>query len=99
MLSDLSPSMSPGWQAIDMAIRAIKTALRSVDFQEMPAVVAVVQSCQNTLAELQSHYISGTTTGSAPKTGGDSANDGAQPSSDADSQPPAGSPDEGSSGE
>jgi len=91
MLSDLSPSMSSGWQSLDIATRAMKVALRSVDFQKTPAVVAVIQSQLNTLSELLSHYTSGTA-GAVPKgvpsrgavSGGDDSNSS---SADADAQP------------
>src|SRR5271165_197544 len=52
MLSDLSASMGPGWQSVDMGIRCLKVALRSEDFQKLPSVVAAVQSCMNQLTTL-----------------------------------------------
>jgi len=89
MLSDLSPSMSPGWQSVDLAVRALKVALRSEDFQKSPAVVAVVQSVSSTLAELVSHYTTGTAGASkAPKAEKPSEiAQGEPPSSDADAMP------------
>lgn len=88
MLSDLSPSMTPGWQSLDLAARALKVALRSVDFQKIPAVVAVVQSVLNTISELISHYQSGTAGGPASKSAAPRAETTPpSPSSDADSQP------------
>jgi hypothetical protein len=91
MASDLSPSMGPGWQSVDLASRAIKVALRSTDFQKTPAVVAVMQSVLNTMTELLSHYVSGTSGASAPGPvpSGADRTDGASPSSDADAQPSA----------
>jgi hypothetical protein len=90
MLSDLSPSMGPGWQAVDLAIRALKTGLRSTDFQKTPAVVAVLQSVLNTCTELLSHYTSGqagATPSATPSKG--EGSDSASPSADADAQPAA----------
>jgi hypothetical protein len=101
MLSDLSASMSPGWQAVDMATRCLKTALRAPEFQEIPAVVAHLQSHLNGINVLVTAYTTGEAGASASTAGlsKDSANDGAAPSSDADSQPPmgAGTSDESSS--
>lgn len=87
--------MGPGWQSLDLAVRAMRVALRSVDFQKTPAVVAVVQSVSNTLAELISHYTTGTEgagstspgTPSPKTTSGDVADTGDTPSADADSAP------------
>jgi len=50
--------MSPGWQIIDAAVRLLRMALRSADFQKTPAVVAVITHTAETLTELLSHYTS-----------------------------------------
>jgi hypothetical protein len=91
MLSDLSPTHGPGWQALDLATRAIKTALRSVEFQKLPAVVAVAQSCLNSLTELVTNYTTGTAgaTSSSPKPSKDQSGGGESTATDADSQPNA----------
>jgi len=94
MLSDLSPTHGPGWQAVDLSVRALKTALRSVDFQKIPAVVAVLQSCLNTQTELLSSYTAGTMGGSAsptvsPEPSMNGATSGGENSADADAQPVA----------
>jgi hypothetical protein len=85
--------MGTGWQCLDIAVRSLSLALRSVDFQQTPQVVAVVQSQRNTLSELLSHYVSGssggTNTPSTTSSGTADSGDGASPSSDADAQPPA----------
>jgi hypothetical protein len=78
--------MSTGWQSLDMGMRCLKVALRSADFQKMPAVVAVVQSLLNTGTELISHYTSGTTGGPAAKQPRETGS--ASPSADADAAPP-----------
>jgi hypothetical protein len=104
MYADLSPHMGPGWQSIDVAVRAVRIALRSVDFQKTPAVVAVFQSVLNTMTEMLSHYTSGTSgatasSDTAPRTSeGSSLGEGTE-SADADAQPSAsaGSSDEGES--
>lgn len=102
MYSDLSPHMGPGWQSIDVAVRAVKIALRSTDFQQIPAVVAVFQSVLNTMTEMLSHYTSGTSgatasSDTAPRTSeGTSLGEGTD-SADADAQPSASSSDEGES--
>jgi hypothetical protein len=84
--------MGPGWQQVDLAVRAVRTALRSTDFQKTPAVVAVLQSVLNTMTELLSHYTSGTSgatpPASQPRVAEERA-DGASSSADADSQPSA----------
>jgi hypothetical protein len=90
MLSDLSPHMGPGWQQIDLSVRCLRTALRSPDFQKMPAVVAVFQSVTNTLTELLSHYTSGTSGASASSSVPriqENSSGGGTPSADADAQP------------
>jgi hypothetical protein len=102
LFSDLSPSMGPGWQQVDLAARALKTALRSTDFQKTPAVVAVLQSVLNTVTELVSHYTSGTS-GAKPSSTASMrpegrTSEGDSSSADADAQPsaePAGSSDSG----
>lgn len=96
LFSDLSPHMGPGWQQVDLAVRAIRTALRSTDFQKIPAVVAVLQSVLNTMTELLSHYTSGTSGASAPgpKPRSEERAGGESPSADADSQPSATPPDD-----
>ena len=93
LLSDLSSSMGPGWQQVDLAARALKTALRSADFQKTPAVVAVLQSLLNTINELISHYTSGTSgakpsSTASPRFEGRTS-EGDSSSADADAQPSA----------
>lgn len=83
MLSDLPAHLPDGWQAIDLSIRALKTAMRSVAFQKTPAIVAVVQSATNTLSTLLSHYTAGTSGGGSA----DGSADAPSASSDADNQP------------
>jgi hypothetical protein len=85
MLSDLPAHLPPGWQSLDLASRALKTAMRSVDFQKTPAIVAVVQSVNNTISELLSHYTAGTSGGAAAA--GTSSDSSSSISSDADAQP------------
>lgn len=90
MLADLPAHLTPGWQGLDLAVKALRTAMRSVDFQKTPAIVAVVQSVTNTLTELMASRTAGTSGGSnVPSQAGG-------PSSDADSQPSA--PDEDAGG-
>jgi hypothetical protein len=94
LFSDLPAHLGTGWQQIDLACRAVQTALRSRDFLKTPAVVAVLQSSLNTMQELLSHYTSGTSGASAPPrssgaTLGDTSDAGSPPSSDADAQPSA----------
>jgi hypothetical protein len=86
MLSDLPAHLPDGWQAIDLSIRALKTAMRSVAFQKTPAIVAVVQSATTTLTTLLSHYTSGTTSGT--ESDGSVASSAPSSSADADNQPP-----------
>lgn len=90
LFSDLSPHMGPGWQQIDLAVRAVRTALRSVDFQKIPAVVAVLQDTLNTMTELLSHYTSGTSGATASSVPREPSDAGAPPSSDADAMPAMG---------
>jgi hypothetical protein len=89
MLSDLSPSMPPGWQAIDLSVRSLKIAMRSADFQRTPAVVAVVQSVTNTLEELVARRVGGTSGPAEPRGTREvsAPNEGDSVSSDADAQP------------
>lgn len=98
MLSDLSPSMGPGWQSVDLAVRALRVALRSTDFQKSPAVVAVVQSVSNTLAQLVTSHTSGTAEPKKSPPSGE-VSQGSPPSSDADSQPAMAASGAGSSAE
>jgi hypothetical protein len=91
--------MGPGWQQIDLAVRAIRTALRSPDFQKSPSVVAVFQSVLNTLTELLSHYTTGTSGASSTASGSlprseETSSGGDSPSADADAQPSAVSADD-----
>ncbi len=90
MLSDLPTNLSPGWQSVDMAIRCLRTALRSEDMQRAEKVVAALQSVMSVLTKLLSAYTSGTSNGAA---GGPERAGGGEPASDADSQPSATSPD------
>lgn len=83
--------MGPGWQALDVVVRFLKIGLRSTDFQQQPAIVAVLQSMLNTADKLVSARITGdpgTPSAPSPKSGADRA-DGASPSADADAQPSA----------
>lgn len=94
LFSDLPAHLGTGWQQIDLACRAVQTALRSKDFLKTPAVVAVLQSNLNTMQELLSHYTSGTSGSQAPKRASSGSEDttsdsGSPPSSDADAQPGA----------
>ena len=89
MLSDLPTNLSPGWQAVDMAIRCLRTALRAEDMQKAPKVVAALQSVQNVCNKLLSAYTSGTTSGNATPEASTQgpAPDSAPSSPDADAQP------------
>jgi hypothetical protein len=91
MLSDLPTNLTPGWQAVDMAVRCLRTALRAEDMQKSERVVAVLQSQSNTLSKLLSAYTSGTASGNAEPSAGDTAEGSLSPNPDADSQPSASS--------
>lgn len=91
MLSDLPTSLTPGWQAVDMAVRCLKTALRAAEMQKMPHVVALLQRSVNELTKLESAYTSGTASGSS---GAEAVQEGSgdetpPENSTADSQPAA----------
>jgi hypothetical protein len=96
ILSDLSSSLSPEWQSVDLAIRALKVAKRGVGMQKLPAVVAVLTSVQSTLETVLSGYTSGTSGAAKPSTSG-AERSAPMPSdnaaTDADGQP--GADDEG----
>jgi hypothetical protein len=78
---------------MDLACRALKTALRSKDFQKMPSVVAVIQSTLNVLQKLITSYTAGTPGDlSTPVTQNPSSGGG---TADADSQPDAANDGEG----
>lgn len=99
LLSDLPAHLGTGWQSVDIAIRALKTALRSTDFQKLPSVVAVIQSNLNTMTKLLSSYTSGTqgAASTAPSSASPSSSDADAASTtaaDADSMPAAPSSDE-----
>jgi putative IMPACT (imprinted ancient) family translation regulator len=99
MLSDLPTNLTPGWQAVDMSIRCLRTALRSEDFQKAPEVVATVSSVQNVLSKILSAYTSGTTSSGGDSAGQGSTDEGNPSSSaDADSMPPASESSSDSSG-
>jgi hypothetical protein len=66
--TDLSVDMPSGWQIVDIAVRLLKTALRTTDFQETPKAVAVISSVTHTLGNLISHYAKGVS-GSSKTTG------------------------------
>ncbi len=92
MLSDLSASLTPGQQAIDVAIRALKVAMRSADMQTQMKVVAHLQSATNGLEKILSAYTSGGVGGSAPSEKASPMDAAGQPpSADADAQPAAAS--------
>lgn len=94
LFADLNPTHGPGWQSVDLAIRAVKTALRSSDFQKLPAVVAVMQSVQKTMTELLTAYTSGSSGSSASAGPPPAPQDRSQSdtiSADADAQPGASS--------
>jgi hypothetical protein len=102
-LVDLSASMGPGWQQVDWAVRSLKSALRSTDFQKTPAVVAVIQSLINTASELISHYTSGTagakTSPTVVRREGGRTSESDSSSADADAQPSAEPTESSDSGE
>jgi hypothetical protein len=88
LLSDVSADLGPGWSAVDIAVRALKIALRSVEFQKMPKVVAQLQSQMNTLNTLVTSYTMGVQSGPAtPTIERNSAQDTG--AADADSAPAA----------
>lgn len=97
MLADLSASLTPGWQAVDMAVRCLRVALRAEDMQRAEKVVAVLQSQVNVLTKLISAYTAGTASGvSEPSTLG-RADEAAPPTTpEADAQPASASLSEGS---
>lgn len=100
MLSDLPTNLTPGWQAIDMAIRCLRVALRAKDMQRSGEVVAAIQSVMNALNKMLSAYTSPGTTGSVAESAQEAATTDASASSpDADAQPPSGSSSEASSDE
>jgi hypothetical protein len=84
----VSADLSPGWQSCDIAARALKIALRSVDFQKLPKVVAQLQSQLNVLNNLITGYTMGVQSSPATPTvdRGSSQDTGA---ADADSAPAA----------
>lgn len=94
MLSDLPTDLTPGWQAIDMAIRCLRTAMRSSDMQKIEKVVAVIQSVHNTLNKLLTAYTNpGSSSGNAAPEASLSSpelGDSSPGSHDADAQPASG---------
>ncbi len=58
-LSDVSASLSPGMQCVDIAATALKIALRATEFQKREKTVAVLQSVLNTLTTLINAQVSG----------------------------------------
>lgn len=90
MLADLPATMPPGWQSVDLAVRALKTAMRAADMQKAEKVVAVLQSVTNTLEKLVSAYTKGTAGASASSmTSTAESAVGSPPAADADAQPSA----------
>jgi hypothetical protein len=97
-LTDLPSHLGPGWQNVDVGIRALRLALRSTDFQQLPKVVAVLQSEVSTLTKLVATYTEATAGGtSTPSVEPAQREPGSlgETSADADSQPaPTGGDDE-----
>lgn len=93
MLSDLDARLGNGWQQLDLASRCLASALRSTDFQQTPAIVAVIQSQKNVLNQLLATQTTGTS--GAASSGGavpslpNSSDQGNLASVDADAQPSA----------
>lgn len=90
-LTDVSASLPPGFQCVDIAATALKIALRATEFQKQEKTVAVLQSCLNTLTTLLNARVSGqagTTPATPQAQSGSSADAGA---ADADAQPNASS--------
>lgn len=87
VMSDLPAHMGQGWQQVDLAVRVLRSAMRSTDFQTTPAVVAVLQSATDTLNELLSHYTAGSTNASVSSPPKADAGEGSAASADADAQP------------
>lgn len=80
--------MGPGWQSLDLATRAMKIALRSVDVQKLPKSVAVIQANLNSLTTLITSYTTGTVGSTNPTP--PPTDKGDSPSPDADAQPAMG---------
>lgn len=100
MLADLPTNLTPGWQAIDMAIRCLRIALRAKDMQRSGEVVAAVQSVMTVLTKMLSAYTSPGATGPVAESAQEAATTETSPSSpDADAQPPSGTSSEASSDE
>ena len=89
LLIDLPSHLGTGWQSVDIAVSALKIALRSRDFQETPAVVATVQSCIEQLDTLVTTYTEGTTGGPSTPTYSPAMASQAPGAADADAQPAA----------
>jgi len=85
--------MGPGWQAIDMAVRALKVALQSQDLQKSMAVVAALSEMRDNLSQIVSAYTTGTAGASKspkPEKAPSEISQGEPPSSDADAAPSQG---------
>jgi hypothetical protein len=85
MLTDLPANLGTGWQLVDLAIRILRSAKRSTDFQRTPNVVAVLESTTDTLNTLLSNKTSGI--GKAPVAKASNGGGGSPVSTDADAQP------------
>jgi hypothetical protein len=90
MLTDLPAHLSPGWQLVDLAIRVLKSAKRSTDFQRTPNIVAVLEKTTDDLNVLLSNKTANIGGRSSPPSAKPSSGDsgGSPVSTDADSQPP-----------
>lgn len=87
LLTDLSAHLSPGWQLVDLAIRAIRKAKASRDFLNKPNVVAVLDKTASDLNVLLSSKMASGTNASKPPTASPSTESSEAPAADTDAQP------------
>ena len=85
--------MSPGWQCVDIAVRALKGAIKAKDMQKLPIVVATLQARLDVISQLLVSYATGgqggPSTPAVQSDRGGRASDGDAQATDADAQPSA----------
>lgn len=101
-LTDVSASLPPDWQCVDIAATALKIAIRGKSMQKAEKTVAALQSVLNVLTTLLNARVEGSASG-GPQTPGVQSNatssDADTGSADADAQPSAAGETSGNGGE